>query len=504
MKKIEEIKCMTAVERDGSDAHSMAETANMNEKMQEIVSNITNKEQEEKKIVRALDFRMMPLFCLFYFTDYLDRANIGNATLAGIQGDLNLTSAELSTAISAFYITYIVFEIPSNVILKKTRASIWLSSINLLWGVVTLAIAFVTNFGGLFACRIMLGMAQSGYIPGILYQMSLVYKPNEISFRVALLIAMSFLSGIVSGPIAYGCSFLEGHLGKHGWQYLFIIEGIFTISLSIVSYFTLFDDIQKVSWLTPEQKAIQYTRMSHSDQPHVPITFKLFIKVIKDYKIYLFGFVYLMTSTNHTSFTIFAPSIINGFGYPILTSQLLSAPPHIVSAFFTIVGGYLSNRYRNCRSILAMVGFGCLAIGYTLLLVLEDIWSLYGALFVISTGIGLFVAPVVCWSAVNFPDLSTRALAIGTVVMIGNTGGVVASFLYPTNSDPKHFFGNMFNICVGLSGFILASTLGFCLRRINQKWDQIDQEKSMYQHHHPLDTISSSSDQPTKGFRYHY
>lgn len=346
-------------------------------------------------------------------------------------------------------------------------------------------------------------MAQSGYIPGILYQMSLVYKPKEISFRVALLITMSALSGIVSGPIAYGCSFLEGHLGKHGWQYLFIVEGVPTIALSIISYFALFDDIQQVSWLTPEQKALQYTRMSHSTQPHAPITFKLFFKVIKDYKIYLFGFVYFMSATNHNSFSIFAPSIIKGFGYPVLTSQLLSAPPHILSATFTLLGGFLTDKYKNCRSILAMVGFGCLSIGYVLLLVLEDTWSLYGAMFVIPIGIGLYTAPVVCWSAINFPDLSTRAIAIGTVVMIGNTGGVIASYLYPTNSDPKHFFGNMFNVCVGIAGFILAAILGFCLRRINQKLDQLDQEKSMYQHH---ENISSEQSNVVieKGFRFHY
>ncbi|KAI9305464.1 major facilitator superfamily domain-containing protein, partial [Cunninghamella echinulata] len=396
----------------------------------------------------------------------------------------------------------IVFEIPSNVILKKTRASIWLSSIMLVWGIATVAIAFVTNFAGLFVCRIILGMAQSGYIPGILYQMSLVYKPREVSTRVALLLTMASISGIVSGPIAYGCSFLEGHLGRHGWQYLFIVEGVPTIALSLISFFALFDDIQDVRWLTPEQKALQYIRMNHSaSQPHLPITLKTFINVISDYKVYLFGLIYMMSATNHTSFAIFVPTIIKGFGYPVLTSQLLSAPPSIICAIFTLLGGYLSDHFNQCRSILAMVGFGLLSIGYGLLLVLEDTWQLYGVLFIIPTGIGLFVAPVVCWSAVSFPDLATRAVAVGTVVMIGNTGGVIASFLYPYNpADPRHFFGNMFNICVGITGFILTAILGCCLRRLNKRMDQLEQENKIMDHQENNHHHSKNDTQ----FRYLY
>ncbi|KAI8068724.1 major facilitator superfamily domain-containing protein [Gongronella butleri] len=441
----------------------------------ELVANMIDREKEEKKIVRALDLRMMPWFCLFYFTDFLDRANIGNAALAGIQSDLNLTATELSTAISAFYITYILFEVPSNVILKRTRPSIWLSSIMLLWGAATLVMAFVTNFTGLFICRLVLGLAQSGYVPAILYQLSLVYKPSEISMRVACLIAMASLSGIVSGPIAYASSFLEGKRGLHGWQYLLILEATPTVALSLVSYCCLFDDIQQVRWLTAEQKALQYVRMhegvSHDESKN--INFKTFVTTFTDWKLWLFSAVYMFTAVNITSFSIFSPTIIVGFGYPVLTSQLLTAPPSIVSAIFILTGGYLANRF-NLRSPIICIGFGIMAVGYMLLLVLHDTWALYGSMFIIPIGMGLLSPSVIGWSTVNFQDTNVRAVAVAAVVMIGNMGSVAASFLYPSVRGPHHYFGNTFNLACAVLGCVTSAFTGYMLYRANKRMEQKD------------------------------
>ncbi|ORZ12407.1 major facilitator superfamily domain-containing protein [Absidia repens] len=399
---------------------------------------------QEKKIVRALDLRMMPLFCVFYFADFLDRANIGNATLAGIQNDLHLSSSQLSFAISAFYITYIMFEIPSNCILKRTRASIYLSSIMLAWGLVTIVLAFVTNFVGLFICRLLLGVAQSGYVPAILYQMSLVYKPTENTMRVAVLLTMASLSGIVSGPLAYASSFLEGQNGLHGWQYLFILEGVPTVVLSVLSFFLLFDDISRVKWLTNDQKEIQRSRMAQSssdsndgEHSNSSVTFQTFIQTFADWKVYMFSLVYFCQAVCMTSISIFLPTIIAGFGYPVLTSQLLTAPPCIASSAFVLLSGYITDRYDR-RTPILIFGFFIMIMGYVLLLILHDSWALYGGLFVLTSGMGMVAAPTVGWSSVNFPDATIRVLAVATVVMIGNSGGVVASFLYPISNAPHH------------------------------------------------------------------
>lgn len=244
-------------------------------------------------------------------------------------------------------------------------------------------------------------------MPGILYMMSKVYRPREFGLRVAVLICMSSISGIVSGPIAYGTSFIEGYGGLHGWQYLFIIEGIPTIILSVISYFYLFDDVQKVSWLTPSQKALHkhYTQVPKSQGAS---SWSCLVRSLYDWKTCMFSVVYFLNAVTVVSCQVFIPTIIDGFGFPVLTSQLLSAPPYVMQTVMIIAGGYLADKYSNKRGVLMATGFFVAAIGYMLLIVLESRWcklyrlkkrfnlmifmhiiARYASLFVIASGIGL-------------------------------------------------------------------------------------------------------------------
>ncbi|KAG0745899.1 hypothetical protein G6F57_004299 [Rhizopus arrhizus] len=402
--------------------------------------------------------------------DYLDRANIGNATLAGIQDDLHLTPKQLSMAISGFYITYILFEVPSNVVLKRVNAVKWLSLIMLIWGIMTLAMAFAKDFASLFALRLLLGAAESGYIPGILYLMSKAYKPRQLTTRVAMLLCMSSLSGVVSGPIAYATSFLDGNLGLNGWQYLFILEGAPTICLSVLSYFCLFDDIKNVSWLTSEQKEIHKLYMQ-TEENNAHVNTKTIVKACLNWKTALFSTTYALSAIIFTSYQVFTPIIIDGFGFPVLTSQLLSAPPNVLQLMSILLGGYLSDHYKNKRGLVITIGFSIAALGFLLLGLLENRWAKYGSLFIIPLGIGLQNAANVSWSSINFPILEIRAVAVATVVMIGNTGGVIASYLYPLNDGPHYYFGNSFNLTCGLLGAAVSLLTSYLLYRQNCKLD---------------------------------
>ncbi|KAI8092333.1 major facilitator superfamily domain-containing protein [Gilbertella persicaria] len=444
----------------------------------DLLSTITDKEAEFKKITHIIDVRMLPLFCIFYFMDYLDRANIGNATLGGIQHDLHLTPQELSTAISAFYITYIIFEVPSNIVLKRTNPVMWLSLIMLLWGVMTLVMAFAKNFASLLICRLLLGAAESGYIPGILYMMSRVYRPSEFGLRIAFLISMASISGIVSGPIAYGTAFLEGQKGLHGWQYLFILEGVPTICLSVVSYFYLFDDIKNVHWLSPAQKVLHRQTTNTSSQEQTQVTWRNILSATMDWKTCLFSTVYFLNAINMVSYHVFLPTIIDGFGFPVLTSQLLTAPPNVITAIATVLGGYLADKYDNKRGVLMTTGFSIASLGYMLLLILHGRWARYTSLFIIPLGIGLQAPANVGWSAINFPRLEIRVIAVAVVVMIGNSGSVVASYLYPLHHAPHYYMGNTFNLCVAISGALFSALTSYLLYRQNQKLEQAsDKEK---------------------------
>lgn len=153
--------------------------------------------------------------------------------------------------------------------------------------------------------------AESGYVPGIIYVMSKVYKPHEFTRRLALLLCMTAVSSIVSGPIAYGTSFLDGRNGINGWQYLFIVEGAPTIFLGILSFFCLFDDIDQVSWLTDEQKAL-HKSYTQGPEVHKTVTIKTVFWAIVDWKTVMFSVCYIISSINFISYQVFAPIIIDG------------------------------------------------------------------------------------------------------------------------------------------------------------------------------------------------
>lgn len=156
--------------------------------------------------------------------------------------------------------------------------------------------------------------AESGYIPGILFLLSKVYTPHEFSIRVSLLLTMATLSGIVSGPLTYLVSLWDGVHGLHGWQYLFITEGVPTILLSIVSYFFLFDDLQTVSWLTNEQKELQKKRTGDQAKPNSDHTATITVVcvVLIDWKTWAFGLIFFLNSIAITSFGVFSPMLISG------------------------------------------------------------------------------------------------------------------------------------------------------------------------------------------------
>lgn len=226
-----------------------------------------------------------------------------------------------------------------------------------------------------------------------MFLLSKVYNPQEFSLRVSILLTMATLSGLLSGPLTYGMSYLDGKNGLHDWQYLFIVEGAPTIVLAIVSYFFLFDDLQNVKWLSAEQKVLQANRMMihQADTNHEAISVQTFKDVFTDWKTWAFAFVFLLNSINVTSITVFAPTLIDGklavniyniiyllfalgFGFDPKTSQLLTAPPCAIATMGVLAGGYLAGRY-NRRSPLLVIGSITIAIGYTCLLVLTNRWG---------------------------------------------------------------------------------------------------------------------------------
>ncbi|KAI8975418.1 major facilitator superfamily domain-containing protein [Mycotypha africana] len=233
------------------------------------------KEQIERRLVRKLDFS-------------LDRNNIGNARLGSLEKDLNLVGNDYYTALTIFFAGYVLFHIPSNLLVKWLRPSRWISGTMILWGVCSLCQAFTHNAAGLIACRFFLGIFETGVGPSTPLFLSFWYQRNELASRVAVYFGSATVAGAFAGAVAYGIlATLEGAHGVAGWRWLFICEALPTIVLGFLSFIVL-PDIPETAgrWLTPDEKevAIQRTRRSGNTDDKA-FDKKQLVAALMDYKL---------------------------------------------------------------------------------------------------------------------------------------------------------------------------------------------------------------------------
>ena len=192
-----------------------------------------------------------------------------------MEEDLGMKGQDYSIALFTFFILYILLEVPSNIILKKMRPSIFLSSIMMAWGIVTVCMGTTNSFAGLVVCRVILGALEAGFFPGSIYLISMFYKRHELQWRINLFFSASIIAGAFSGLLAYAIAHMEGIAGYSGWRWIFILEGLFTVVVAAGSYFLVPDWPETAKFYTEEERAFwirrlaldnEDTQMSHWDK----------------------------------------------------------------------------------------------------------------------------------------------------------------------------------------------------------------------------------------------
>ncbi|CDS09767.1 hypothetical protein LRAMOSA02444 [Lichtheimia ramosa] len=198
-------------------------------------------QKEKRRLMFKLDRRIVPYLALLYLCSFLDRVNIGNAKIAGIVDDLGMSESMFNWALSIFFIGYVIFEVPANLFLKLIGPRYWISLIMLVWGVIMAAMSACKNGPGLLAARFFLGLAEAGLFPGIAFYLSVWYPRRHQSVRISMVWASSTIAGAFGGMAAYGIMYMDGIQGLHGWQWIFILEALPTLCLTIVTFFYLPD-----------------------------------------------------------------------------------------------------------------------------------------------------------------------------------------------------------------------------------------------------------------------
>ncbi|CAG8445702.1 5579_t:CDS:10 [Diversispora eburnea] len=349
-----------------------------------------------------MDSRLLPLVTLLYILSFLDRVNIGNAKLANIEDDLNLTGNQYNWSLAIFFIGYVLFEVPSNIILAKTKPSIWIPTIMVGWGVAMTLMALVTNFQQLMTARFFLGAFEAGLLPGIVFFITMWYIRSEQNYRIGIIYAGATLAGAFSGLIAYFIMDLDGKIQLSGWQWIFLIDGSITILIALLAYFFISDYPETAKFLTNGERALAIKRLKYdAGSGHLTHFEKEYIlAAIKDWKVWSAMFIYIGIVIPVYSFSFFIPAI------------LLSAPPFILGSISTIIIAIISDR-------LAMRG------KYT------------GACIV---GIGIFpsVPTSITWLNNNLAGNVKRATGSAMMIAFGNIGGAIASQIYQSNDSPEY------------------------------------------------------------------
>ncbi|KIW74920.1 hypothetical protein Z517_11691 [Fonsecaea pedrosoi CBS 271.37] len=412
----------------------------------------------ERRLVRKLDLYIVPPTMLLYLFSFLDRVNIGNARLYNMEEDLGLHGSQYQTAVSLLFVTYILCETPSNLVIKRLRPSRWIAFITLSWGIVATLTGIVQNYGGLIACRLIMGALEAGLFPGMTIYLTLFYTKREIALRVGYLFVSAALSGSVGGLLAYGIGFMDGVAGQSGWRWIMIIEGLPSVVLGVIVYFWLADAPESAYYLSEKERALMVLRKrrqightSSGDELHKEDV----LKALKDWKVWMFAFGQFGVDTMLYGYSTFLPTIIKGLGtWSTAETQALTVPCYALGAITYLVVAWASDRAQH--RALAVAPF-CLVsiIGYGILIADVSPGAHYFACFMVATGLYVSVGIPLAWLPSNQPRYGKRTTASGIQLTIGNAAGIMAPFLYKTDEAPRFVRGQAVSLSmVAMAGGI--------------------------------------------------
>ncbi|CAO3594270.1 unnamed protein product [Absidia cylindrospora] len=436
--------------------------------------------EEMRKLRWKLNLRIVPWLGVLYLCSFLDRVNIGNAKLAGIQTDLQVSDDAYNWALSIFFIGYIIFEIPSNMMMKKIGPNKWIPLVMIAWGVTMCAMGALTNTAGLLASRFFLGITEAGLFPGAIYYLSLWFTRQEQATRVAIFFSCATVAGAFGGVLAYGIMQMDGVREMRGWQWIFIIEAIPTILLSVATYFILPDLPHRAKFINERERAIVLNRLTVDAGPSTETHFswKQFFAVFTDWKVYMHSLIYICGSTPLYSLSLFLPSIIKGMGYTDLAAQAMSAPPYAIACVFTIAIALHADKKRERGYHIAAPAFVGM-IGYLLLVVLKDkgAVAMFIAAIITTTGVFAHIPAMLSWFTNNIGGHTKRGVASAFIISIGNVGGAIGGQIYRADDAPYYSRGH--EICLGLmaGAWILSLLFKYLLEKENKRRDNLTPEQ---------------------------
>ncbi|KAM0752161.1 putative MFS nicotinic acid transporter Tna1 [Meredithblackwellia eburnea MCA 4105] len=440
----------------------------------------------EKRLLRKIDFRLIPFLSLLYLCSFLDRVNIGQARLDNLEKDLHLKGNQYNIALVVFFVGYVITEVPSNIALKWLKPSRWIPLIMLFWGITMTLMGVVHNFGGLVAARFCLGLAESGLFPGICFYLTMWYKRDEANFRVSLFFSAATLSGAFGGLLAYGISRMAGVGGKDGWSWIFIIEGILTFVIALAAPFMIDDFPEESRFLTAEEKdhCVRRLRADQGAAGEAPFAWSHLWAAVKDWNfstsafeyVAVYALIYIGVAEPLYSLALFTPTIIAELGHWTRPqAQLLSTPPYFLAFFITLASALYSDRLKK-RGYFNIFWMTVVCIGYAIQLGVNPAkhpGAAYFGVFLCVGGVAPCISNTITWCGNNIGPVYKRATGMGILFTVGNSGGIVSSLVYITHDSPRYFRGHGCGLGFAFMAVALSTLMTITNSRENARRDAL-------------------------------
>ncbi|KAI7914558.1 hypothetical protein M0657_009419 [Pyricularia oryzae] len=452
----------------------------------------------DKRLDRKFDWHILPFLFGIWLFSFIDRSNIGNAAIAGLRRDLDIQSGTgFNVALLVFYATYIAVDVPSNWIIKRVRAGVYLPALITAWGVVCTCMGFVKSFSALVACRLLLGLFEGGILGGVIIYLAMFYRRHQMVLRCGLFYSAAPLSGAFGGLLASGLGQIS-HGGYNNWPWIFFIEGAMTVVFGMVCFFFMPNTPGDSRFLTPEEReqALRRMREDASGSSTIDVDDEKFnwhwVKMaLMAPQTYLLSLLWFFLLVPLYSFSLFLPTIIFGMGYTSTTAQLLTAPPNMTGFVSVIVCSYLSDRFK-VRGPFIAGGTVLGIIGYAMLLGSERNPVKYAGTFFIGLGVFQCSALMMGWCSNNLAPHYVRATGVGVIISLANCSAFIGTFIYLSDHAPRYILGHAIALGALCLTLVLTCVLVAYLRWENGKRERGERDDRLLQpdshrlgHRHP-------------------
>lgn len=424
---------------------------------------------QPQQVIRKNTAKIVPFVFLLYIISYLDRSNVGYAALQ-MNAELALTTEAFGFISGIFFLGYFLFEVPSNVMLNRFGARVWIARILISWGVLAALSAFVQNAGQLYVLRFLLGVAEAGFFPGIIVYLTHWFRSKELATTVALFTSAIPVSYILGAPMSTWIMDHVHWLGWSGWRWMLFLEGVPAVLLGIVCYFRLVDRPSDAKWLTADEKAWLMAELDNERKARTNLQHLSTMQVMGNGRVLYLSLIYFIYQCGSLGIGYWMPQIIKGMSGTLTTFEigLIATIPYIVATLAMVLWSRSSDA-RNERKYHSALPLAVATLALAGVAYAQSPVAAIALITIALAGLYSFKSPF--WALPTlFLSRETASVSIAVINSIGNLGGFVGPFLIGViKGTPAGKSSPTFALAFLAILLLISFLMTVCIRTQNQE-----------------------------------